>query len=63
VRAHELALRLLPRQVAVDELEDEVLEPPVCVGPAITEFTVTPVPAAALANPRETPSSAVFETP
>jgi hypothetical protein len=35
----------------------------VWVGPAITEFTVTPVPEAALAKPRETASSAVFDIP
>ncbi len=37
--------------------------PPVCVGPAITELTVTPVPAASLAKPRDTASSAVFDMP
>ncbi|SHT26944.1 Uncharacterised protein [Mycobacteroides abscessus subsp. abscessus] len=33
------------------------------VGPAITELIVTPEPAASFANPRVTPSSAVFDTP
>ncbi len=37
--------------------------PPVCVGPAMTELTVTPVPAAAFAKPRETASRAVFDMP
>jgi hypothetical protein len=29
----------------------------------MTELTVTPVPAASLAKPRDTASSAVFDTP
>ncbi len=37
--------------------------PPVWVGPAITELTVTPLPAASLAKPRLTASSAVFDMP
>ena len=37
--------------------------PPVWVGPASTEFTVTPVPAASFAKPRDTASSAVFDIP
>ncbi len=37
--------------------------PSVWVGPAITQFTVTPLPAASLAKPRPTPSRAVFDTP
>ena len=41
----------------------KVSTPPVCVGPAMTELTVTPLPEAALANPREAASRAVFERP
>ncbi|CAM5734708.1 hypothetical protein SFUMM280S_09311 [Streptomyces fumanus] len=37
--------------------------PSVWVGPAITEFTVTPLPAASFANPRLTASSAVLDMP
>lgn len=37
--------------------------PAVWVGPAMTQFTVTPLPAASFAKPRPTPSRAVLETP
>ncbi len=37
--------------------------PSVRVGPAVTELTVTPLPATSLAKPRLTASSAVFDPP